>query len=257
MHDTEIIESDTAALFDPRSEEVLSSPERELLATLLSHSGRVDLALPDGISASDLWDSFQVCGRVFKLTRRASGQLKLLIGRALKVMQDTPETYESRGFRSFDEFMSKVNGLEAMTGISRAEGYKAKAVAEGAGPDMQLSDARELGFTKLCLITGVAKSTDSNFQSLVEAGKTQTIPQLRNTIARHGLADADETIYDVFQFSVTLAQKRFFNDFLKNPQVGAYCNTESAATKFEMAIVEAITEWQVSQPVIEAEAVEV
>ncbi len=70
MNELELLDSDTAALFDPRSEEVLSSTERTLLSALLSHNGRVDIAVPDGISASALWESFQVCGRVFKITRR-------------------------------------------------------------------------------------------------------------------------------------------------------------------------------------------
>lgn len=257
MANTElIVESDTAALFDPRSEEVLSSPERELLSNLLSHSGRVDLALPDGISAASLWESFYVCGTVFKVMRRATGQVKLLIGRALKVMQETPESYESRGFHSFDDFMTRADGLEKFTGISRAEGYKAKSVAESAGPDMPLSDARDLGFTKLQQITGVAKSTDSNFQSLVEYGKTHTIPQLREHIERQGLADADETVWDVVSIPVTRAQKTFWTEFVQNPRVQAYCETTSAGTILERAIAEVLAEWSVEQPVgVEADEV--
>lgn len=257
MPNTEIVvESDTAALFDPRSEEVLSSPERALLATLLSHSGRVDLALPDGISAASLWESFQVCGTVFKITRRASGQLKLLIGRALKVMQDTPESYESRGFRSFDDFMTRTDGLERFTGISRAEGYKAKSVAESAGPDMSLADARDVGFTKMCLVTGVAKSTDSNFQSLMDHAKTDTIPQLRQRIERAGLIDADETVWDVLTIPVTLAQKRFWTAFVQNPQVQAYCESQSAGMILERAVSEVMSEWSIEQPVTDGEAAE-
>lgn len=257
MPNTEIVvESDTAALFDPRSEEVLSSPERALLATLLSHSGRVDLALPDGISAASLWESFHVCGTVFKITRRASGQLKLLIGRALKVMQETPESYESRGFRSFDDFMTRADGLERFTGISRAEGYKSKAVAESAGPDMALADARELGFTKLGLITGVSKSTDSTFQPLVEFSKTHTIPEIRQHIERQGLADADETIWDVVTIPVTRAQKNFWTAFVQNPQVQAYCETQSAGMILERAVSEVMNEWSIEQTVVEGEAAE-
>ncbi len=171
-------------------------------------------------------------------------------------MQDTPETYESRGFRSFDEFMSKANGLEAMTGISRAEGYKSKAVAESAGPDMPLSDARDLGFTKMALITGVSKSTDSTFQPLVEFSKTHTIPEIRQHIERQGLADADETIYDVLTIPVTRAQKNFWNSFVQNPQVRAYCESESAGIILERAISEVMNEWSIEAPVIEGEAIE-
>ncbi len=254
MQDTEILDSDAAALLDPRSEQALSFPERDLLISLLSNGERVDVAIPDGISATALWNSFRVCGIVFGINRRLSGQLKLLIGRALKVMQETPESFESRGFHSFDDFMTKREGLEKYTGISRAEGYKAKAVAEGSGPEMDLSTAREVGFTKLQMITGVAKHTDSNFQTLVEHAKTDTIPQLRQRLERAGLADADEQIWDTISIPVTRAQKNFWNSFVQNPQVQGYCETTSAGMILERAISEVMNEWQIQQPVIEGEA---
>lgn len=246
---TEVSGIDTAGLFDPASEEIFQNPEeRTLMATLLSLNDRVDLALPDGMPAAELWRTFDICARVFVRVRHASGQLKLLIGRALAVIQNTPEIYESRGFRSFDDFMTNEDrGLPFITGISRAELYKSKAVAKSVGPAVNLETVREIGFTKLQLVAGVAQAGDSHFEPLLEHARTDTIPQLRERIERQGLSDADETVWDVITIPVTRAQKDFFSGFLKNPQVRAYCESESAGIILERAISEVIGEWGIER----------
>lgn len=255
----EITGSDAAGLFDPQSEEIFrDGDERTLLAGLLSLNDRVDVALPDGMPASELWRTFDLCARVFVRVRYASGQLKLLIGRALSVIQDTPEIYESRGFSSFDGFMSdETRGLPKITGISRAELYKAKSVAKSVGPGMNLEDARQIGFSKMQLIAGVSNAGEATFNTLVDAAKTDTIPQLRERIARQGLVgSAADLEWDVLQVNMTRTQKRVVQQFLQNPQVRAYCETESAGTILERAIAEVTSEWEIQAMAIEGKAQE-
>jgi len=248
--------TETAALFDARSEEILTPEDRASLVFLLTQNDRVDLAIPADMPPAELWRAFDVCARVYRRVRFATGQLKLLIGRALMVIQETPVIYQSRGFSSFDEFMSsdKPNGLQEITGISRAELYKAKKVANSSGPGMSLEDAREIGFTKMALVTGVAKYSDSNFSELMESAKTDTIPQLRERIAKKNLAQPDELEWDVFQVNLTKAQKKFLQSFIDNPQVRAYCETTSPGTILERAISEVIGEWEIRALVIDAQA---
>jgi hypothetical protein len=184
--------------------------------------------------------------------------LKLLIGRALLVIQNTPEVYESRGFRSFDAFMSDTErGLPAMTGISRAELFKSKAVAGSVGPDMNLNDAREIGFTKLQLVAGVTDAGSATQKALMESAKTDTIPQLRERIARSGLqVQAGDIEWDLLQVTMTKTQKQLAQSFLSNPRVRAYCESDSPGMILERMIQEVSEEWQVRAMVIEGEAVE-
>lgn len=257
--DEVITGAEVASLFDSRSEETLNSDERVILASLLTRDDRVDLAVPDTMDPRELWDTLNICARVFVRVRRASGQLKLLIGRSLLVIQNTPEVYESRGFRSFDAFMSDTDrGLPKITGISRAELFKAKSVAGSVGPDMNLEDARQVGFTKLQLIAGVTDPGSTTQKALIDAAKTDTIPELRERIARSGVQfAAGDLEWDMIQLSVTKTQKKMFQEFVNNPQVRAYCESESPGMIVQRMIEEVGEEWRIQSMVIEGEAREI
>lgn len=245
--------AEVAGLFVADSEESLTPEERVILAALLTRDDRVDLAIPDAMDPRELWRTLDICSRVFLRVRHASGQLKLLIGRALLVIQNTTDVFTSRGFTSFDQFMSDAErGLPRITGISRAELYKAKSVAASVGPTMNLDDARQLGFGKIQLVVGHTDAGSPQRQQLMEAAKTATIPELRERMARMDLGlDADDMEYDVLQVAMTKAQKRIAQSFLINPAVRAYVGSDSAGMILERAIQECAAEWSIQGEVIE------
>ena len=247
MEEITVSGTEVAGLFDPRNQETLSQEERVILASLLSQNDRVDLAVPDNIDPRDLWKTLEICARVFVRVRQASAQLKVLIGRALLVIQKNPEVYESRGFSSFDAFMSDTErGLPLITGISRAELFKAKSVAASIGPDANLEDIREIGFTKAQLIAGVTDPGSSAQKALIEAAKSETIPQLRERIARSGInIESGDLEWDSLVLSVTKTQKQRVQEFFSNPQVRAYCNTESPGMILERLVEECSEEWRI------------
>lgn len=254
----EVTGAEVAGMFETDSEEALTQEERNILSALLRRGDRVDLSVPDNMDPRELWSMLELCSRTFLRARQLGGILKLLIGRALIVIQKTPEIYESRGFRSFDAFMSDdVRGLPAMTGISRPELFKAKLVAGSSGPDMNLDDARKIGFTKMHIVCSVETSKETQ-KVLMEAAKTDTIPQLRERIARSNLqVQSGDITWDVLQVTVTQTQKRLIQQFMSNPLVRAYCESESPGMILERMIQEVSEEWSIRAMVIEGEAVEV
>ena len=245
--------TEVAGLFNTNSEESLTNQERMILSALLKRDDRVDLAIPDDMDAMELWRTLDICSRVFVRVRHANGQLKLLIGRALLVIQNTPEVFKSRGFTSFDQFMSNTDkGLPSITGISRAELFKAKSVAASMGPETNLEDIRDIGsFTKIQLVAGYTEAGSDKQKEYVAFAKTSTIQQLREKIAAdgNGVTEADLE-YDLLQVSCTKAQKKFLQQFLTNPRVKAYCQKEDAGSILEMAAMECVGEWQVEELVV-------
>lgn len=254
--EVQVTGAEVASLFDPRSEETLTQDERVVLAGLLNRDDRVDLAIPDEMDARELWRTLEICSRVFLRVRHASGQLKLLIGRALHVIHNTPDVYKSRGFSSFDDFMTREDGLPRLTGISRAELYKAKSVAASLGPQTNMDDIREIGsFTKLQLIAGYTEAGSNEQNALMEAAKHETIQQLKERIARSELqVEVEDLTWDVLQVNVTRAQKQQIWSFISNPQVKAYCESEAPGVILQRAIEECCGEWQVQPTAIEGEA---
>ncbi len=251
LQEIQISSEAVAGLFDPGIEASLPPAEREALTVLFVRNNRVDLAIPDDMDPDDLMRTLEMCVRVYVRARQAMSHLKLLIGRALIVIQNNPEIYRRAGYNSFEGFISQ--GMPAATGICRAELFKAKSVAQSLGPGLSLEAVRTLGLTKLQLIAGVTEAGSASQTRLMNAARTDTIPQLRERIARNGLAEADALTWDALTFNVTTAQKTFILAFFNNPQVRAYCETDSAGLILERMVQECQNEWEVQMMVAENE----
>jgi hypothetical protein len=236
---------DVAGLFDPSQPESLSSDERNLIGALLVTNDRVDVAIPQGMTADSLWEAFSLCCKVYSRVKRAQSQIKLLIGRALILIKDTPEIYTRCGFSSFDRFMSdELTGLPAITQISRSELYKAKTIAE-TFPTLSLGDSREMGFTKLSMIAQVTRESDSDSGDWVQKAKDLTIPELKKEIYRSDKQIPEGSLdWDVVQFQVTKDQKERIESFLADETIQGYCQGKAPGLIFERMISECEGEWR-------------
>ena len=236
--------TDLAALFDPSLDGSLSGDERSLLAALLSQDERIDIAIPEDTPAGQLWETITLCAKVFTRVNKAHAVLKLLIGRALVLIQQSPEIYERRGFRSFDQFMTDdVRGLPALLGISRGELYKSKSIAE-ANPTLPMADYREIGFSKLAAISQVTREGDSNYQDWIDAAKTNTFSQLKEKIYRSDANIPEGSLErDLFALEMTAYQKSELEEFINDPQMRAASGSENKAELLLNATREARVEW--------------
>jgi hypothetical protein len=235
-----------AGLFDPGIEQGLSSAERTLMSSLLM-SAEMAVTIPRDVSPSDLWGALDICCRVFMLTRQAAAQLKLLIGRALILIQeDHPEIYQSRGYATFDSFMTE--GLPRLTNMSRGELYKAKMVAESMG-DVKPEDARAMGFSKMGILAKVTDDKKSDFPQWVERAKSMTIPELKIAIAESNLkitvGDQEEAVWSMV---CTDDERARIDAFMQDPEVHAHCGTEKPGAIMDNLIAEADASGWRNQP---------
>lgn len=235
-----------AGLFDPRVEGGLSASERALISTLVANNAKSDVVLPDTISDEDLWDALQVCCKVESRVRKVQTVLKMLVGRALLLMQERPAMYKERGFISLDAIMTdQERGLPAITGISRAELYNAKTIAK-SWPKISATDATEIGFTKLVTLAKIRKDTDSDSAKWLEIAKTSTNEGLKDAIYR-----SDNSIpvgsldVDTLTITISKAEKDEILAFLKNPAYQAYCKSALPGVMLIQCIAESVAEWDV------------
>lgn len=236
--------AELAGLFDPRVEGSLTDEERGLLAVLILQDDRVDVAIPDTIDDDSLWDALQVCCKVERNCRRVSTVLKMLVGRALILMEKRPEMYKSRGFDSLNALISnKVRGLPATMGITRSELYRAKGVAESF-PTLSMSEFREVGFNKMAMISQVVTEKDSNAQEWLDRAKTSTMEQLEDAIYRsNNNIPVGSLEMDTLTITLNKAEKDEIEEFLGKPEWQAYCGTGQPAAMLLRAIQESTTEW--------------
>lgn len=235
-----------AGLFDPKIEGVLTQNERELLGVLISTDERIDVAIPDDISDENLWEALQVCCKVESRVRKVQAILKMLVGRALILMQNRPEMYREKGFISLDALMSdEEKGLPAITGISRSELYNAKAIAKSF-PTISMKDYGQIGFNKLLTLSKIRKQSDSDSAEWLEKAKTSTKDELEVAIYRsNNNIPVGSLEQDVLMLKVSLAEKREIEEFLKNPEFQAYCKSALPGIMLTQAIAESVTEWAI------------
>ena len=240
----EELDARAIGLFDPDSKESLSQSERRILIGLLATRGSVNATLPDTLLASEIFSTVSLCGNVLVDIRKIAARTKVLIGRCLVLIQNNPTTYEDRGYSSFNQFISDdVNGLPKITGISRNELYKAKNVAE-AIPDLSLSDAQSVGWTKLSDLASKVTSSDSGFAALLESAKTDTVDQFKERLYRSDNQIPDGSLeFGVIQMTVTKDIKQVFEEFFDNPKIHAYCGTSNKGEILKALIAESANVW--------------
>ncbi len=190
-----------AGLFDPRVDGALTTEERDLISVLISRDDSIDAAIPEDITDEGLWDALQVCCKVESRVRKVQAVLKMLVGRALVLMQARPAMYRDRGFKSLDELISNDDrGLPATTGISRSELYNAKKIAESF-PTISMSRYKTLGFNKLLVLSKVTNEKKSDSDKWLDKADGQTLDKLKVDIYKSGngiepgdleLPDADD-----------------------------------------------------------------
>ncbi len=232
-------------LFDPQSEGALTDPERALIGVLLSSDAQADTAIPDTISAEGLWETLAVCCKVGAKVEKVRTVLKMLVGRALVVMENRPELYQKRGFRTLDSFISsaEVNGLPALSGMARAGLYDAKAFAT-KWPALPIGEMAAIGIGKMRAISRIRKGSDSDAQTWLDKAKTETLEKLEEQIykSKNGIPEGDLT-RDVLTLEMSGAEKREIQEFLSNPKFQAYCKSALPGIMLTQCIAEATTEW--------------
>ncbi len=249
MFDTELVPMDSAqllaGLFDPNVEGALTDDERTVLSTLILKEGRVDVAIPETIENDRLWDAIKVCSSVSVRVQRVEAVLKMLLGRALLIMQTRPVMYTSLGFKSFEEFVTSPgpNGLKALTGVSRNEAYATKRVVTIL-PMISTSEASEIGFSKMKELTRVVRKDDSRAQEWIEKAKNMTLLQLKDAVYRSDNQIPPGSLeFDTLIIPLNKDEKLRITEFLKTPEYQAYCESAQPAAMLLRAIEEATAEW--------------
>jgi len=235
-------------LFDPQAKESLSGDERALIGALLANDAQADVAIPDDVSSEDLWAALSVCAKIGSKIEKVRTALKMLVGRALVVLENRPAIYKQRGFATLDGFMSSTaaNGLPALTGISRAGLYEAKGFAV-KWPSVPIIEMAEIGVGKMRAISRIRRGTDSDAQEWLDRAKTGTLEALQEEIYKssNGITPGDLE-RDALTLEMSRAEKAEILEFLGNPEFQAYCKSSLPGVMLTQAVAESSTEWGLS-----------
>lgn len=161
----------------------------------------------------------------------------------LQVLKGYPmEFFESKGYSSFGDFMQR--GIREMTGASTAEGYKLLSLAEKLST-ISPAAYEEIGYTKLSLVSQAAVDGDSTLPDWLEKARTNKTSDLRQMVydAKLGIAPGSlEWASIIIQTNKDTRQQ--WEEFTTDPQIRAYCGTESAGAILQRMIEEVSIEWR-------------
>lgn len=223
---------------------VLSSEDKSILSAVLDENASLDVVVPGTMDGDTLWKSLEACCRVASHITKASQKIKPVIGRLLVVLKDHPEVYQSRGYRTYENFLSR--GLDDLFGISRTEAYALRKVAEKF-PSLSVAQFQAIGTTKLYAMAAAIGEGEPGCEAVIEkALQPQTTKeQLREFIAEVKYEDAGERQLTDLTITFTKADAAALKQFLNAPETTAYVGTEAWGTKIMRMMAECAGEWQI------------
>lgn len=235
MSDPVRITDTVPATIHPMSEE-----DQKILADMCSPEAATKTAVGHGQSPDTILRELYIATRAASWLERRRDWLIHVIGNRLSIIKNTPEIYHSIGYKSFDHFVRK-HVVESL-GMSRTTLRDAMVIYE-CFPNVPAADVAEVGIVKMKLLTKATNSTQPGHKDLIESAKTMTHSQLLQRLCQDKGLRAGDVLRDVVAIPCTKSQRHMWDQFLANPQVVAYCQSEDPGNIFEHMMAEVMGEW--------------
>lgn len=217
----------------------LSPNDQTIVASLLASGSAMEYAIPDNIGEGPLWETLEACCRALSVYRKRIGVLKPLIGRILIVCRNRPEIWQAKGYKNYDDFIT--NWTKDVVGIARSEAYACRNLAEKF-PSLSIQDVQDVGYSKLSYLSTKTGEHDPKVNDWIKAAQEHTLDELKDIFANKGIEPRDESDLCNISFITTKAIKTRLLEFMTDPRVQAYCQTENYGKIIEFMMAEC-SEW--------------
>lgn len=211
--------------------------ERDVMAAVMGSDSE---SLAESLTGDQLWESIQTCTKLYGSAKRLQSHLKPILGKLLIALMDRPEVYRSKGFETFDDFMTR--GAPLLLGLPRSEAYRAKKLAS-AFPHLTPDEFSAIGEGKLYTLTKITNHEDPNSTEWISTAKSCTHDELRDKIVQAGMAPVEDLIPVQISFSTTLAVKQQWMKLVSDDRVVAIVGTRDYGAILAAVIHEACSTW--------------
>jgi hypothetical protein len=218
----------------------LTDDDRALIELLLEPDARLDLVVPENPDPEQVWQQLDVCARVHGALIRGEFALKPVIAQLLKVIQRNPVMFESKGYKTFTDFI--VQWVPKNLRISRPEAWKIKCVAERF-PSLTPRKTLEIGYGKLIAMSRQMDERHPSFERLCKIAPTVTSDQFYRILAEEAKRDSKEDTPTNIRVKANIATWELWEEFRSNKYVQAVCETSNPGAIFLAMMQECYTEW--------------
>lgn len=222
---------------------VLSENEKALLYSLISEETiSIDVLLNKDSTDQELDEALNVCMKSHGKLYKANMRLKPVIGRLLCLISEHPEIYKSRGYKSFDKFMSEYIPKE--TGMTRSEAYNCRRIMESF-PSLTVKDFEETGYVNLTLLCRVTKDSEPSRDTWMEKAKEMTVEGLKEELVKEGIFDKDDLERAKIEIKTTKSIADNFKEFVNDKSIQGYCGTNDPGVILDLMMAEVGIQWRV------------
>jgi len=207
--------------------------------------------IPDSIAPDDLWNALSAACKVLAKTEEAKTRLKPLVGRMLILLERKPELYKTQGFANFNDFMT--NGVWKLVGISRAEAYNMKKIAEELG-NISTDVIAEIGVSKANLVAGALRRqitdgtpreiADRKQKGWLEKARRSSYDELKLMVYDAQLAEEGELEHRTIIIESTRDVADRWRAFRRDPAIKGISETDQPGVLLNRMMDECESTWK-------------
>lgn len=231
-----------------------TTDEARLLPVMMATDKSPNDFIPDDTPVDLLRQYLSITSKAYLRAQDAVGKLKPFLGRILVLYKQHPELYTSKGYKTYDNWMS--DGVRREHGLNRGQAYECVNIAEQCG-HLLSGTITELGFSKLNVVAKIIKQSVAADTSIemrqqkvdewvqVALSEGMTVSRLREAAEEANVVEPGSLEpREIISISVLPPVRAFWEAFANSNEVKTYCGTEDPGTIFERALQECSTEWQ-------------
>lgn len=232
----------------------ITAEESKLLPGLLNTSKSPNDFFPDDIAIHLLPQYLSIASKAYLVAQDTVGKLKPFLGRILVLYKQHPELYKSRGFATYDDWMS--TGVRQEYGLNRGQAYECVNIAQQCG-HLDSRTITLLGFSKLNVVAKIIKQSVASDASIemrqdkvdqwvqVALQEGMTVSRLKETAEENNAVEPGSLEMRVIvSIAVNPETEKMWSAFVNSPEVQQYVGSSDPGVIFERSIQENVNEWQ-------------
>jgi len=218
----------------------LPQDQVEILRAALDSQGRLEVIVPREMTIEDLYNQTAACCIAQRELQNGLDKLRPIIGRLLLLMKNNPESYQAKGFRTFEDFLRLEVG--GNWGVGRSTAYECIRQVE-KWPDLDIDTYLKIGPSKFAVINKFSDQSHSDHKRVLEKAKTCTLTRLREWAETTGRVNKGETVPAMVVIPTTLETKRCWEELIHNRQCIEACGSEAPGVILQHMIEEFSSVW--------------
>lgn len=221
-----------------------SESESKILASVLQdEESSLDVIIPEQMDPDALWASLETCSKMNRIVTTAGAKIKPALGRMLIVLRQYPALYLSRGYKNYDDFLSR--GMEELFGICRSEAYNCIGIAE-TFPQITQKEFCEIGVSKLQIAARAVRENPNCVDTVLEVAKQpeMNVSSFKSYVAELTGRDVRDFDYEEIKIITSKSIAEHWNHFIRNKYVQQIVGSDRPGEILECMMGECLPEWE-------------